>query len=95
MRRWRGALVLLCAVAEEALDIPGVEVVRVAPLPPAAPSPEAAAYAATLVNVSVELQLAGGALVQLSASAWDEMTTGPLFSTSIEYHLLMSLQHEL
>ena len=71
MRRWRGALVLLCAVAEEALDIPGVEVVRVAPLPPAAPSPEAAAYAATLVNVSLELQLAGGALVQLSASAWD------------------------
>ena len=71
MRRWRGALVLLCAVAEEALDIPGVEVVRVAPLPPAAPSPEAAAYAAKLVNVSVELQLAGGALVQLSASAWD------------------------
>ena len=62
---------LLCAVAEEALDIPGVEVVRVAPLPPAAPSPEAAAYAAKLVNVSVELQLAGGALVQLSASAWD------------------------
>ena len=69
MRRWRGALVLLCAVAEEVLDIPGVEVVRVAPLPPAAPSPEAAAYAATLVNVSVELQLAGGALVVLVSSA--------------------------
>ena len=69
MRRWRGALVLLCAVAEEALDIPGVEVVRVAPLPPAAPSPEAAAYAATLVNVSIELQLAGGALVALVSSA--------------------------
>ena len=60
---------LLCAVAEEALDIPGVEVVRVAPLPPAAPSPEAAAYAATLVNVSLELQLAGGALVGLVSSA--------------------------
>lgn len=80
MRRWRSALALLCAAAEEALDtIPGVEVVRVAPLPPAVPSHEAAAYAATLVNVSVELQVAGGASIQLSASAWDAASrTGAL-----------------
>ena len=91
MRRWRSALVLLCAAAEEALDIPGVEVVRVAPLPPAVPSHEAAAYAATLVNVSVELQPPIGASIQLSVSAWDAASRTGALAEACRY--LVSCAH--